>query len=194
MAARPAEAGFSLVEMMVALMIFAIIAGAGVGLLRASVDTQAAVEGRLAEVSELGRLHALLAGDLGQAVARPGRTTGQFTGEAGRMAFVRAGWSNLDGSPRSDLQRVEWRFSQHQLVRTGHSTLAGGGPGVDAAFARDVQDGSMRYRLADGSWASAFASTPEQPLPVAVELRFARSGEMPLTLVLGLGSRGSSPP
>lgn len=191
---RPRQAGFSLVEMMVALMIFAIIASAGVGLLRASVDTQAAVDGRLAEVSQLGRLHALLAGDLGQAVARPGAASQQFTGDPGRMAFVRAGWANLDGSARSDLQRVEWRFDGRQLVRTGHARLVGGEAGTEAVFAKDVQSGSLRYRSPDGSWAPAFTSTPEQPLPTAVEVQFARSGEQPLTLVLGLESRGNSAP
>lgn len=193
MAVRPSEAGFSLVEMLVALMIFAIIAVAGVGLLRASVDTQAAVDGRLAEVSKLGRLHALLAGDLGQAVARPGAAGQQFAGEASRMAFVRAGWANVDGSARSDLQRLEWRFDRRQLVRTGHARLSAGEAGMEAVFAKDLQSGSIRYRLADGSWATTFSSTPEQPLPTAVELKFARDGEQPLTLVLGLGSRGSSP-
>lgn len=192
--AVPREAGFSLVEMMVALMIFAIVAGAGVGLLRASVDTQAAVDGRLAEVGELGRLHALLAGDLGQAVSRPGAATRQFTGQATAMKFLRAGWANLDGSARSDLQMVEWRFDRRQFVRTGQAGVAAGDAGVEGLFARDIGNGSLRYRLSDGSWASSFASTPAQPLPTAVEVRFARSGEQPLTLLFALGPRGSSAP
>ena len=43
------EEGFTLVEMMVALVIFAILAAAGVMILRSSVDTQTAVEARLAD-------------------------------------------------------------------------------------------------------------------------------------------------
>src|SRR3546814_12910032 len=42
--------GFTLVEMMIALSIFAAIAAMGVGLLRSSVDTQDAVQARLQEI------------------------------------------------------------------------------------------------------------------------------------------------
>ncbi len=41
------QAGFTLVEMLVALSIFAAIAAMGVTLLRSSIDTQDAVQGRL---------------------------------------------------------------------------------------------------------------------------------------------------
>ena len=39
--------GFTLVEMLVALGIFALLAGAGVGLLRSSLDVQSSVDTRL---------------------------------------------------------------------------------------------------------------------------------------------------
>lgn len=189
---RASRAGFSLVEMLVALTIFALIAGTGVGLLRASVDTQAAVDGRLADVGELGRLHALLAGDLGQAVDRPGQPGDrpQFQGEASRMAFTRAGWSNLDGSARSDLQQVAWRFGQGELVRTGHDRTAPD-KGIDAVFAKDLASAAIRYRRFDGSWVPAFTSSPEEPLPAAVELTLTRSGQSAVTLVVGLGRSGA---
>lgn len=186
------ESGFTLVEMLVALAVFAVIAGAGLGLLRASVDTQSAVDRRLADVRELGRLQALLAGDLGQAVARPAQPgsagRGPFAGETGRMAFTRTGWTNLDGSPRSELQRLEWRLDSRRLVRRAMADRA-----VDAVFAKDLQFASIRYRRDDGRWASAFASTPVEPLPAAVELSFARSGELPVTIVLAVGPRGPAP-
>ncbi|HWW57178.1 MAG TPA: prepilin-type N-terminal cleavage/methylation domain-containing protein, partial [Sphingopyxis sp.] len=67
------ERGFTLVEMLVALSIFALIAAMGVGLLRSSIDTQDAVQGRLKGMSGINRLRAVMANDLAQAVQRSTR-------------------------------------------------------------------------------------------------------------------------
>jgi general secretion pathway protein J len=189
-----AESGFTLVEMLVALTVFALLAAAGVGILRSSVDTQSAVEGRLADVSAVGRLHTLLSSDLGQAVERPTRGPGgdrpAFAGEAAAMRFVRAGWSNLEGATRSDLQRVEWRLDRSGLVRIGHRRLDGDDGGQPALFARGVAGLALRYRHPNGEWSSAFQSSPDSALPAAVEVTLTRQGQEPLTFVVALPPRG----
>lgn len=188
------EAGFTLVEMLVAIAIFALIAVAGVGILRSSVDSQSAVERRLADLGQFSRLQTLLASDLGQAVARttrgPSGFRPEFGGDATRMEFVRAGWTNPEGAPRSDLQRVEWRRDQGELVRIGHAQLDGGDAGQKAAFARDVEAAEFRYRNADGDWSSSYQSSPDRRLPAAVELTLTRRGEAPVTFVLALTAAG----
>lgn len=193
------EGGFTLVEMLVALSIFALLAAAGVGILRASVDTQAAVDARLGEIGSVGRLHALLEGDLGQAADRPTRAAAgerpAFDGGPAAMQFVRAGWTNLDGAARSDLQRVEWWLGGGALTRTGFAALDGGDDRAPAAaILRDVRSVGLRYRLADGSWSTAFRSTPEQPLPAAVELTVTRNAGAPLVLVAALPPLGERSP
>lgn len=194
---RKTEAGFTLVEMLVAMTIFALLAAAGVGLLRSSVDTQSAVDRRLGEVSAVGRLHALLASDLGQAVLRPTRGTGgerpAFIGEASAMQLVRAGWQNLDAEPRSNLQRVEWRLDQGALARVGHRHLDGGDDGDAAVLARSLESLVFRYRGAAGDWASVWQSTVQEPLPAAVELSLQFRGEPPLLFVIALPPRGAEP-
>lgn len=189
------EGGFTLVEMLVALSIFSLLAAAGVGLLRSSVDTQAAVDARLGEIGSVGRLHALLESDLGQAVERPTRSPAgerpAFDGSPSAVRFVRAGWTNLDGAPRSDLQRVEWRLNGGALARTGFATLDGADDSAPpAVLLSEVQSVSLRYRSADGSWGTSFRSSPEQPLPAAVELTVTRGAGAPLLFVAALPPLG----
>ena len=103
---RTSEAGFTLVELLVALAIFALISVAGVMLLRSGSDTQLAVKGRLEDLSRTNRLYNAMEGDLAQVIARPvrdqsGQPVPAFTendaGTPGALfGFVRAGWSNFD--------------------------------------------------------------------------------------------------
>lgn len=184
------QSGFTLVEMLVALVIFAMLAVAGVGLLRSSVDTQAAVERRLYELGSLGRVHALIASDLGQVVERPTRAGGgsrpAFIGQSDRMEFVRGGWANLDGDKRSDLQRVLWRFDKRLLVRAGFTSIDGAEDGMGAAIAPGLAAVAFRYRHADGQWAPIFQSAPDQPLPSAVELTLTPANRAPVTIIAAL--------
>jgi general secretion pathway protein J len=183
------QAGFTLVEMLVALAIFALLAAAGVGLLRSSVDTQGAVERRLYELGSLGRVHALLSSDISQIVNRPTRAGGgtrpAFIGMPDRMEFVRGGWANLDGEKRSDLQRVLWRFDKGGLIRAGFRGLDGAGDGMGAAVAPGAQ-AAFRYRGADGQWSPAFQPAPDQPLPTAVELTLTPLAQAPVTMIVAL--------
>lgn len=190
-AASPANpSGFTLVEMLVALTIFALLAAAGVGLLRASVDTQAAVEGRLGELKGIERLHALFAADLGQAVDRPVRDGAAarpaLVGSAGELRLVRAGWTNLDESPRSTLQRVTWRLSGGRLGRTGHRALDGGNAGEEAILAERLVSARFRYRSIDGGWVETWPSAGGPSLPRAVELTLERQGEEALVVIAAL--------
>ena len=118
-ARRSAENGFTLVELMVALFIFAFVAAAGVGLLAFSVRSQAAATIRLDDLAALRRLNALLTTDFAQTVPRTSRDPGgqrvrAFAGSDGAiegivMGYVRAGRSNVEGSPRPALEsRRAW--------------------------------------------------------------------------------------
>lgn len=195
-----ARNGFTLVEMLVALAIFAVLVAAGVGILRASVDSKAAVARRLTDLGEFTRLEALLSADLNQAVVRSTRSGEDlrpaFAGDGASMRFVRGGWTNLDGDARSDLQRAEWRVEGGSLVRIGHARLDGeeDGGGRRAELVRNVETATFRYRRRDGSWTSAFLSAPEETLPSAVELTVARRGEAPITFVIALALDGPFDP
>lgn len=185
------EAGFTLIEMLVALVIFAILAGAGVGLLRASVDTQSAVEIRLADVTAIERLRLVLGADLGQAVDRPTRGTGgstnaAFVGQSDRFTFVRGGVANFDASPRSSLQRIAWQWNNATVERRAFAALDGDDRGQPAVLASNIAMLSFRYRGAEGNWTSAWPVDGGPPLPRAVEATLQREGEAPLAIVVAL--------
>ncbi len=189
--------GFTLVEMLVALCIFALLAGAGVGLLRSSVDVQSSVDTRLTAMSSVARLNAMLSNDLGQAVDRPSRASSgerpPFVGDASGMEFISAGHGNIDGSPRSELQRVEWRSANDTLQRKGFAAVDGNDEAIASPLARDIRSAAFRYRMADGSWNSSFTSTAQQLLPTAVELTMTPSAGAPVVMVFGLPA-GAIPP
>jgi general secretion pathway protein J len=189
--------GFTLVEMLVALGIFALLAAAGVGVLRSSVDVQGSVGTRLDEMSGIARLNALLSNDLGQAVDRPSRGPGgerpAFVGSESGIEFVSTGRANLDGEPRSELQRVEWRSVDGSLQRTGFAAVDGADAGLSSAMASDLRGTAFRYRMRDGSWSPFFTSTEQQRLPAAVELTMTPSGGEPIVMIFALPNSAALP-
>ena len=198
MTPRHTEAGFTLVEMLVAMAIFALLAVAGVGLLRGSVDAQAAIDHRLKGINAQERVAALFTADLGQAIARPqlGMTEDRqlsFSGTPSSVTLVRGGWANPDGLSRSSLQRIEWTGSQSTVSRIAHRFLDGSDPAQPALIQRDVEAFALRYRRANGSWTENFSSTKREILPVAVELTTRVRGGQPLVVVAALPPRGLEP-
>ena len=175
--ARPAlEAGFTLVEMMIALFIFGLITAAGVTLLSLSARTQESSDRLLGELGELRRTSALLTADLGQAAPRlyrdrDGRPQRAFAGGAGDapmlLAFVRRGWDRGEGSV---LQRVGYRLREGRLERLSFAHVDGGGEAVTMIVMDGVTALRLRYRDDEGSWRERWDPTDATRLPEAVEL------------------------
>lgn len=171
--------GFTLVELMVALFIFGLLAASGVALLSFSVRAQAATSVRFDRLAALQRVNALLTADLIQTVPRPVRDRDgvmlpAFIGEGGEkegvaLGLVRGGWSNPAGAPRSALQRVEYRLVDDRLERTRWPMLDGAAPDPVAVVLTGVQSLGVRYHGKDG-WRPQWDSESPTAMPEAVEI------------------------
>lgn len=182
------ERGFTLVEMLVALSIFAAIAAMGVGLLRSSVDTQDAVQSRLKAMGGVNRLRAVMANDLAQAVQRTtrgpaGEAVPAFVGSSTGFAFVHGGAGSLDGSPRPALERVAYALVGGEWRRATQPMLDGTALGEGDRLIGDVTGVAVRYRDERGNWGDSWTSEPGDRLPRAVEVRVSRRGREALTML-----------
>lgn len=180
-ARRPASprAGFSLVEVLVALALFALAASmAWTGLASASRN-QARLAAAQARFATVQRGVDFLARDLATAVDRPVRAQNgreaALQGDARRLAFTRAGAASMLQPAASDLQRVTWFLDGDTLVRGRYLALdrRDAGSLQRRELAPAVRAFTLRYLDRAGAWHDRWPpgsgrDTPE-PLPRAVE-------------------------
>ncbi|WOK36827.1 type II secretion system minor pseudopilin GspJ [Sphingomonas sp. C3-2] len=194
MTARGAERGFTLVELMVALLIFSMLAAAGVALLGASVRGQEAAGKRLDEMAELRRMDTALSVDLGQALPRTSRNEAgdrvpafEASADDFRIALVRGGWSNPSGSNRSALQKVEYRLVDGRIERTAYAMADGAAALEPAVLMENVTAARLRFRV-KGEWFDRWESARADALPQALELVVARTDGAEIRQLFLVGS------
>ncbi|WP_254606514.1 type II secretion system minor pseudopilin GspJ [Sphingomonas bacterium] len=208
---RSAEHGFTLVELMVAFMIFGILAAAGVALLGFSVRAQGAGAARLDDLSGLERTVAVLSADCAQALVRPVRDANgvplpAFVGESGggsgggggsgvvpMLRLVRGSWSNLDAAPRPSLQKVEYRVENGALLRIASPELDGAAPIAPAVLLAHVRAATLRYRYA-GAWTDRWDGAGGVALPQAMELALLRDDGRTYRALFLVGTGYGAPP
>ena len=180
---RP-SAGFTLVELMVALAIFAIMSALAYGGLRGVLESHERVREQAAELERLQTAFLILERDLQQAVARPvrdelGDRVAAFRTPPEReraVAFTRTGYANPAEERRSHLQRVGYGVREGELVRYAWPQLdrvQGMEPVIMPLLSR-VERITLRFLGGEGEWRPQWpppGTGPEAPaLPRAVEL------------------------
>ena len=190
------RSGFTLIEVMIALLIFALLAAAGVLVLSQSIDNRFVVKAATDRTAELQRLRASLSADLGQAAPRRVRAAnGQpafstiLAAEAPGdplLVLVRAGWSNPDGRPRASLQRVEYRLVEDRLERRVYPYLDGARPGPPQVLYQGVSAPTLAF-ISEGAEAPRFLPSPGRPLPDAVRLDLTLEGYGPVRQLFVVG-------
>lgn len=169
------QSGFTLVELLIALLLFGLLSAAMTALLSFSVDAQARGRQRLDDQAALLRTRSLLAADLAQAAPRPWRDEGGTVQPAllvagnGALVLVRRGWRNEDGRPRASLQRVGWRLVDGRLERSAAAMIDGAPLGTPAVLMTGIDRLTLRF-AARGGWAADWRPSRPGELPDGVEI------------------------
>jgi general secretion pathway protein J len=133
--------GFTLLELLVALFITAILFAMGYGALSQALTSRKEVDEQSARLSAVQQAMRVMEQDLelmqprpardplgngyeaavvvSQNVASPGSTTDSDTTDQAvpLLTFTRGGWANPAGLPRSELERVSYLLRDHKLIR-----------------------------------------------------------------------------
>lgn len=197
--------GFTLLELLVALAVFAILAVMAYGGLHSVMVTEAAIEDQSKRLAQVQMAFFRLEQDLTQIVARPIRDefgleqpallSGGLQDEL--LILTRSGWDNPLGQTRSSLQRLAYRLKDGRLWRLQWDTLdrAGLAEPRETVLVDQVQDAEFRFLGEDDQWQSHWPPVQQdgtqdsESLPRAVEVRLSLKdwGEIVRLLLLAGG-------
>ncbi|MDM8569441.1 type II secretion system minor pseudopilin GspJ [Thiotrichales bacterium HSG1] len=115
--------GVTLLELMVALAVFAIIAVMAYSGLNIILVTQLQVTQHAEQLADLQRIFVILSHDIEQYVQRPirnqyGDEEPSISGTNEQIEFTRSGWRNPAQQNRSSLQRVAYHLQSDKLIRS----------------------------------------------------------------------------
>ncbi|MCY1284573.1 Type II secretion system protein J [compost metagenome] len=199
--------GFTLLELLIAIAIFAVLALATYRMLDSVLRSDAATREQERQIRELTRAMGAFERDVLQVAARPvrdgyGESRPALLGEAGdrpALEFTRGGWRNPTGQPRARLQRVRWQLSGEQWQRRYWLVLDQAQDSQPQV--QQVLDGvtrfSLRYLDAEHRWLDSWPpgesdseeSLRELPRALEMTLEHRRYGELRRVLRLPDGAK-----
>lgn len=190
----PGTRGFTLLEMLIALSIFGLLAVMSYGGLSSVLEQQFRTEIEADRLAELQKTYLVMQRDIEQVVARPVRD--EFGQQQPALAggqtlqLTHGGWSNPLGRPRSTLQRVMYSWEDRQLQRYVWQVLdrAQDSQPLGQVLLENIEHMQVRYLLAGDDWKEqwplatqnldADAALAALPLAVEVTIEHERYGTL----------------
>jgi general secretion pathway protein J len=195
------SAGFTLLELIVAVGIFAVLALLAYGGLDSVLNTRRSIEQRFERIAQLQKAYMRMRGDFQQTRNRPIRD--EFGSDSPALIllpsptaleFTRGGWRNPTSQPRSSMERVAYHLSDDQLIRSSWRILdrVQGTAPVDVVVLTGVEEIGWRFLDKDRQWQESWpppsqAGQTTAPPPLAVELSLQTKDWDELTLLFRLG-------
>lgn len=190
--------GFTLIEMLVALAIFALVSAVSFSGILVMVDNRERVTDHADRLAAIQTAFSLLERDLQQAVARPIRDPlgdprpAMIAEDLADLEFTRSGRSNPLGLRRSELERVAYRIDDDRLVRLSWGVLDQQPEPLrrDRELLGGATEIELRFMDADREWreiwppAGALQGSPQ--LPRAVEFTVVLDDLDRITRVIAL--------
>jgi general secretion pathway protein J len=215
--ASSTQEGFTLLELIVVIGIFAIMAAMAYGGLKSVLDMRSGLEAKLGRTEEFQRAYQRLRMDFANAAPRSIRDNdGQsqppflWDGYFKRVEFTRGGWANPLALPRATLERVAYFLDDKQsdnrkLVRRSWRVLdrAPQTEPIDLPLIEHIDEAVWRFMDKNRDWQEAWppegtsrfssaGSAAQTEVPLAVELRLRTRDWNELRLVFQLGAEGYS--
>lgn len=178
------QQGMTLLELLIAVAVFAILAALAYGGLNVVLSTSRIANDEAERLADVQRVLARIGADVEQMANRPVRdaygdvldalVSAYDEAEGSRLEFTRHGRQNPAGEARSSLQRVAYRLSKDKILRESWSVL-------DRAqdtepYEADMLDGVKRFEVrfidTDGESQETWQTdvNASVPLPSAVEV------------------------
>ena len=191
---RGSASGFTLIEVLVALAVFGILAIVSYLTLGQTLSNADLLGSSMDRLQSVQRAIRFLDNDLMQAAPRPVRDLlGESYEPAVRtslgaeyaLELTHGGWNNPAGLPRSTLQRSAYRIEDGDLIRYHWNVLDRtlGNEPVAILLLEDVDSLVFRYLQSDGEWSEQWPPATSQGasavrlLPRAVEVLLALPDE-----------------